>query len=279
LLLLIAWIASTACLANAAPESLRVVSLAPSITETLFAVGAGGDLVGVSDFCDHPPEVGQIARAGSYLRPNVEAIVAMRPDLVIAVPSPGNREDVAQLSRLGLEILVVAEGPTVEHVFEAMRTIATAVGREERGRELVRRIARELDEIRRRVADRPRPRVLMLVGRNPLVAVGRPNLIDEVLGLVNAENLAAGHGVWPRLSLELVVREQPDVLLDGSMGGEALADDGFFADLGLDAVARRRVHALRLDEILRPGPRLAEGARRLASVVHPEAFPPSEPAR
>lgn len=258
--------------APASAADRRIVSLAPSVTETLFAIGAGDEIVGVSDFCDHPAEVREIDRVGSYLRPNVEVIVAMQPDLVIAVPSPGNREEVSTLTRLGLEVLIVAEGPTVEHVFAGMTGIARAVDREVRGEELVASLRKALDDTRARVAPLERPRVLMLVGRNPLVAVGRPNLIDELLGLVNAENVAAEHGTWPRLSLEYVVRVQPDVILDGSMGSEGDPDPGFFSGLRLEAIDRGRLHALRFDEILRPGPRLAEGAARLARAVHPEAF-------
>lgn len=250
----------------------RIISLAPSVTETLFAIGAGGDLVGVSDFCDYPAEARAIDRVGSYLKPNVEAIIAKRPDLVIAVPSPGNREEVQALEAVGLETLVVAEGPSIDHVFAAMETIAGAVGRRERGKDLVTAIRAELAATGKRVAAQPKRRVLMIVGRNPLVAVGRPNLIDDILVALNAENLAAGLGSWPRLSLEFVVREQPDVVLDGSMGGEATVDTSFYSGLELDAVKSGRVHALRLDEVLRPGPRIAAGADRLARLVHPDAF-------
>jgi len=267
--------AVAALLAATTPTSAadrRIISLAPSVTETLFAIDAEDELVGVSDFCDYPDAAKKIDRVGSYLKPNVEAIIAKRPDLVIAVPSPGNREEVQALETVGVETLVVAEGPSIEHVFDAMGKISAAVGRRERGKALVASIRAELGATAGRVAARPKRRVLMIVGRNPLVAVGRPNLIDEILVSLNAENLAAGLGSWPRLSLEFVVREQPDVVLDGSMGGEATLDTSFYSGLELDAVKGGRVHALRLDEVLRPGPRIAAGAERLARLVHPEAF-------
>src|SRR5215475_8698705 len=93
--------------ASAHAESRRIVSLAPSVTETLFAVGAGSDVVGTTDLSDFPPEAQKIDRVGSYLKPNVEAVIAHRPDVVIAVPSPGNREAVDALTRLGLRVVVV----------------------------------------------------------------------------------------------------------------------------------------------------------------------------
>jgi iron complex transport system substrate-binding protein len=250
----------------------RIISLAPSVTETVFALGAERALVGVSDFCDYPPAARKIDRVGSYLTPNVEAIVAKRPDVVIAVPSPGNREEVEALSSLGIRTLVVAEGPTLAHVFEAMRTIARETGREAEGAALAARLRAEIAATRARVADRPRRRALMIVGRNPLVAVGGGNLIDELLSLAGADNIAAAYGEWPRLSLEFVVRESPEVVLDGSMGGEATLDTSFYEGLGISAAKRGRVHALNLDEVLRPGPRIAAGFETLARVVHPDAF-------
>ena len=213
-----------------------------------------------------------IARVGDYLTPNIEAIVAKRPDVVIAVPSPGNREEVQALAGLGIRTVVVAEGPKLDHVFEAMRTIAREAERETEGSALVARLQREIEATRARVASRPRRRTLMIVGRNPLVAVGEGNLIDEFLALAGATNIAAGYGEWPRLSLEFVVRAAPEVVLDGSMGGEATLDTSFYEGLGLQAAKGGRVHALILDEVLRPGPRIAAGLERVARLIHPEAF-------
>src|SRR5512141_2742111 len=90
-----------------AADVARIVSLAPSVTETVFALGLGDRLVGVSVYCDYPPEVARIDRVGTFLTPNLEAIVAKRPDLVIAVPSPGNQSPVEAMQRLGLRVLVV----------------------------------------------------------------------------------------------------------------------------------------------------------------------------
>lgn len=202
----------------------------------------------------------------------MEAIVAKRPDVVIAVPSPGNREEVQALAGLGIRTVVVAEGPKLDHVFQAMRTIAREAGREKEGSALIARLQREIDATRARVASRPRRRTLMIVGRNPLVAVGEGNLIDEFLSFAGATNIAAGYGAWPRLSLEFVVRAAPEVVLDGSMGGEATLDTSFYEGLGLQAAKGGRVHALILDEVLRPGPRIAAGLERVARLIHPEAF-------
>jgi cobalamin transport system substrate-binding protein len=258
-------------LLGAGAEARRIVALAPSVTETLFAVGAGGEVVGVTDLSDFPAEAQQIERVGSYMRPNVEAVVASRPDVVITVPSPGNRESVEALMNLGLRVVVVEEGPTIGDVFDSILRIADEAGRAERGRELVRRLRERVDGVRRRVAPFPRRRTLMVVGENPLVVVGSGNLLDELLRDAGADNVASGLGPWPRLSIEFVIKSSPQIVIDSSMGDDA-ADLSFYVGLELEASKRRRIHAVRLDEVLRPGPRLGDGLEELARLIHPEAF-------
>jgi iron complex transport system substrate-binding protein len=216
------------------------------VTETLFAVGAGGDVVGVSDSSDYPSEAMRIDRVGSYLKPNVEAVIAHHPDVVIAVPSPGNREAVEGLTDLGLRVVIVEE--------------------------LVERMRAQVESVRRRVARAPHRRVLMIVGQNPLIAVGGGNLLDELLRIAGAENVAAHLGRWPRLSVEFLVKSAPDVIIDSSMGDEAAAEPSFYDGLGLRAVTEKRLHTTRIDEVLRPGPRVGEGLAKLARLIHPDAF-------
>ena len=117
-------LAATAALADP-PQ--RIISLAPSITEILFAVGAGDRVVGVSTYCDYPPEATRIDRIGTFLQPNIERILAKRPDLVIGVPSPSNRTSVEHMQQLGLRVLIV-DPERVADIMAAIRTIAAAVG-------------------------------------------------------------------------------------------------------------------------------------------------------
>jgi iron complex transport system substrate-binding protein len=268
--ILLAVLLATAGAAGA--DARRIVALAPSVTETLFAVGAGADVVGVSDLSDYPAEARQIDRVGSYLKPNVEVVVAHRPDLVIAVPSPGNREAVEALVDLGLRVVVVEEGPTLGDVLAAIQRIGDEAGCSEAARALTSRIAQQVEAVRRRVAPlRPR-RTLMIVGENPLIAAGGENLLDELLTAAGARNVAAALGRWPRLSVEFLVSSAPEVIIDSSMGDESGANLSFYDGLGLEAVKAKRLYAIRIDEILRPGPRVGEGLEKLARLVHPEAF-------
>jgi iron complex transport system substrate-binding protein len=260
-------------------EARRIVSLAPSVTETLFAVGAGGDVVGTTDLSDFPPAAQHIDRVGSYMQPNVEAVVAHRPDVVIAVPSPGNRESVEAIATLGIPVVIVEEGPAVADVLRSIRRIAEEAGKAEAGRALADRIQNDIERVRAQTASFPRKRVLMVVGQNPFVAVGDGTLLDELMRAAGAENVAAGLGRWPRLSVEYVIRSDPEILIDSSMGDEASGGAAFYRDLALRAVREGRLYAIRLDEMLRPGPRLAEGLVKLAEIIHPEAFAKSGSAR
>jgi iron complex transport system substrate-binding protein len=190
---------------------------------------------------------------------------------VIAVPSPGNREAVEALAHLGLRVVVVEEGPGLADVLAAIQRIGDEAGRSEAARALCARIAEQVEAVRQRVAPLPRRRTLMVVGENPLIAVGGENLLDELLSAAGARNVASGLGRWPRLSVEFLVASAPEVIIDSSMGDEAGADLSFYDGLGLEAVRAKRLYAVRIDEVLRPGPRVGEGLEKLAGLIHPEA--------
>src|SRR5437870_9144625 len=146
----------------------RIVSLAPSITEMVYALGAGERLVGVCAQCDYPEAVARLPRVGGYLAPSVEATLGARPDLVIAVPSPGNREAVRAIERAGVRVLVVHDR-TLADLWASMRAVAGALELPAAGERLVADVTARLGAVRDRVAGRPPRRVLMIVGHSPLV--------------------------------------------------------------------------------------------------------------
>ncbi len=250
----------------------RIVSLAPSVTETLFALGAGPRVVAVSSYWDYPPQVAQLPKVGSFLTPSVEAIVAARPDVVIGVPSPGNQEAVAALHRLGIRV----EISDAEHLAElpaVTRAIAAAAGVPEAGERLVAEIADGMDTVRRRVAGLPPRRVLMAIGQDPLVAVGDSSFLGELLAEAGGANVAPS-GAWPHVNVEYVVARDPEVIIDSSMGTEERSEAGaFWRRLpSLTAVREDRVYAFRDYRVLRPGPRLPAAFASLARLIHPEAW-------
>jgi iron complex transport system substrate-binding protein len=261
--------------AETGTEVHRIVSLAPSITEILFALGVGDRVVGVSTYCDYPPEAARIDRIGTFLDPNVEMILAKKPELVIGVPSPGNREPVEALQGLGVRTLVV-DPERVTAILSAIRTVAQAVGAAEAGERLVQRIESDLDAVRRRLEGVPRRKVLMVVGRVPLIAVGEGTYQNELIQLAHGTNIAAASGeAWPHLSIEFVIREAPEVIIDTSMGSEEAreADGGkaFWRQFPtIPAVRQDEIHGYRDYQLLRPGPRVAQTLETMARYIHPE---------
>jgi iron complex transport system substrate-binding protein len=265
------------CAAPAPAAPQRIISLAPSVTETLFVLGVGDRVVGVSSYCDYPPAAQRIERVGTFLQPNVERIIARRPDLVIAVPSPGNRAPVERLERLGVRVLVV-NPERIADVLSSIRTIADAVGVAAAGERLVERITGELAAVEAQLGAAPRLRVLMTVGRSPLVAAGRGTYQDELITRARGDNIAATSGrAWPNLTLEFVVAQAPEVIIDASMGSEEAANPGdsarFWARYPtLPAVRTGHLCGTRAYELLRPGPRVAETLELVARCIHPERF-------
>lgn len=272
-------VAEPACGAVAAPKRAaaavpqRIVSLAPSVTETLFALGAGARVVAVSSFCDYPPEVAVLPKVGSFLAPNVEAAIALRPDVVIGTPTPGNRDAVMTLRRLGVRV-EIADSTHLADLLQATRKIAAAAGVAEAGERLVAEIDREMEGVRARVAGAPLRRVLMVVGHEPLIAVGYGSFLGELLEAARATNIAPASGAWPHVSIEHVIAADPEVVIDSSMGTEeGTAPEGFWSQFpSLTAVREGRVHAFRSDRVLRPGPRLPAAFADLARLIHPEQW-------
>jgi iron complex transport system substrate-binding protein len=253
----------------------RVVSLAPSITEVVYALGAGDRLVGVCGDCDRPAAVERLPRVGSYVAPSVEATLGLTPDLVVAVPSPGNREAVRALERAGVHVLVVHDR-TLADLWDSIREVAGALGIPAAGERLAGEIRAGLDAVHARVAGLPVRRALVIVGHEPLVAVGRGTLQDELIAIAGGANVAADTGsVWPWITLEVVVARAPDVIVDAAMGDDRAGRALFAALTTVPAVRDGRVVALPTDALFRAGPRVPEAARALAAAIHPEAFPPS----
>ncbi len=254
----------------------RIVSLTPSVTETLFALGAGPRVVAVSDFCDYPPEAQALPKIGSFLSPSVEAIIGMRPDVVIGTPSPANHEAVQALERLGVRVVIV-DAERFGEVWPAMRAIAEASGVPEAGERLIAKMQAEIDAIRARLAGAPRRRVLMVVGQNPLVAVGPDSFLGDLLDTASATNVAPAKNAWPRVSLEYVIAADPEVIIDASAGmaneQRTVPGEWWAQYPSLAAVRAGRVHSFRSYKLLRPGPRLASVFEDLARLIHPERWP------
>jgi iron complex transport system substrate-binding protein len=257
----------------AAPPA-RIISLVPSVTETLYALGAEERLVGVTDFCDYPPAARQRPSVGGMVNPNLEAIVALKPDLVIAT-TEGNREETfAQLERLGIPTYLVAVH-LVSDVTDLIARLGALTGREHAAGPVLARLERRIEAVKRAVAPRPRPRVLYVLWPEPLIVPGRTALVTELIRLAGGEPVTAGEAdAYPRYSLEAAVAKAPDVILLANHGANTgpIDETKWRRLASLPAIRAGRLHRVDGNLLHRYGPRVVDGLEQLARAIHPEAF-------
>jgi cobalamin transport system substrate-binding protein len=260
---------------GAAAAPLRIVSLAPSVTETLFALGAGDEVVGVSQYCSYPPAALKLPRVGSFLTPNLEAIVALRPTLVIGLGLSSDIRQIHALREMGCPMMMTRDD-SLAQIEDTIARVGRRVGRTAAAGALLARIRAQVAPVRERLnAARP-VRVLMLVGHQPLVAVGPGTYLDDLLKIAGARNIAdpvAGGQQWPQLSVEYIIAMSPDVILDGQMGDDPGTPSHFWDRFTtIAAVRNHRVYGYPQDPILHPGPRVGTSLKMLAALIHPAAF-------
>jgi len=260
----------------------RIVSTAPSITETLFALGLGDRVVGVSQYCHYPPETATRTRVGSYLRPHVETVVSLRPDLVITQSTTNSVAP--QLTRMNIPVLEVEHGD-LERTFAAIQSIGDRCGVGDRGSKLVSDIRERLGAIRQRTSNLPRRSLVFVVGRSPgalerLTAVGKDSYLNELIDIAGGVNALASASIpYPRISLETVLGLNPDVLVDmGDMADTVAVTEGHRREVvalwskyaALKAASERRVFAVASDIFVVPGPRVVDAAEAFEKMLHPE---------
>jgi iron complex transport system substrate-binding protein len=269
----------SAVLSAAPPE--RLVSTAPSITELLYALGLGNRVVGVTRFCRYPPEAQLKPKIGDYTSPNLEAIAALRPDLVIIQTNPVHLAD--RLAKLKLHVLEVDQ-ENIAAIYKSIHDVGAATGTEHAATQLSDSILDGLGKIRNRVASLPRVRMMFVIGRSPnrldgLVVAGRASYLNEVIEIAGGENVfrdaVAG---YPEVSLEEVMARNPEVIVDmGDMSDTVGVTEEHKRNVialwnripNLAAVKQHRVFAVASDIFVVPGPRVIEAAKAFAEMLHP----------
>jgi iron complex transport system substrate-binding protein len=249
----------------------RLVSLAPSVTETIYALGLGDRLVGDTDYCEYPPEAKQKPHVGPILNPSLEKIVALKPDLVLGSPEANRIETADRLARLGIPLYGVT-ARSVEETLHSIDDLGRVLGREAEARGLVQSLRGRIEAVERRVAGRARPRVLFVVWYRPLTTVGARSFIGDVIRRAGGASLSEDlPGEWPRLSLEEALRRDPDVILFPRAESFAPELEEFQRLPGwreLRAVRNRRMYFVS-DSIVRPSPRLVDALEEVARALHP----------
>jgi iron complex transport system substrate-binding protein len=265
----------------AQPAKARIVSLVPALTEMLFAIGAGPHVVGVGSFDTYPPQVSALPRVGALLDPDTERILSLRPNLVLIYGSQSDLQQ--QLRRAGITAYVYRHGG-IARVFSALRELGDATGHREQADRVVSDLQARLDAVRARVRGRPRPKVLLVIGRQPktlreIYVSGGRGFLHEMLELAGGQNVFAdvdSESAQP--SQETLLARAPDIVIETHAEGmfktsDVSAEKAVWSTLSsMPAVRNRRVHVLIGQYLVVPGPRFAQATETLARTIHPDAF-------
>jgi iron complex transport system substrate-binding protein len=255
----------------------RIVSIAPSNTEILFALGLADRVVAVDTFSNYPPEATDKPLVGDYLEPELESVVAAEPDLILAAGVHLGTV-LPELDTLGLPT-VVFEPANLDEVFASMLQVGAIAGEPGRATELVCELQARVDAVEAAIAGAPRPRVFFELDPG-LFTVGPGNFVADVIDRAGGHNIAADAAeMWPQLSAEAVVADDPEVILladeiAGVTPEQVAARPGW---QGITAVAQDRVVPIDPDLVARPGPRVVDGLEAVAAALHPDRFPGAGP--
>lgn len=253
----------------------RIVSLVPSATELIYALGGEDKLVGRTDFCDYPPAATAKPSVGGMISPSLETIATLKPDLVIATTAGNRVETFARLRQIGIPMYAVHANRVAE-LLEVTRRLGELTGRQAAVAPLVAGLERRLFAVANAVRPYPRPRVLYVLWPEPLLVPARDALLTELIGLAGGDSITAREsGDYPRFSIEAAVARRPEVILlasHGSPGAPPVARDKWDRLTSLPAVKGKRLHSIDGSLVHRYGPRVVDGVEQLARAIHPEAF-------
>jgi len=252
----------------------RLISLAPSITEILYFLEAGDRLVGVTSFCNFPPEVKNKPRVGTYWEFNLEAILALKPDLVLAMAHQGEGPGSLQVLEHWKIPYYLGRADTLPGLFRLIEDLARLTGQEEVARRKLPPLKARVRQVQQRVQSLPRPRVLLEIDQEPLITVGRSSIQGDLIQRAGGANIAGKVDQrYPVFNLEEVLKSQPEVILFTGMADATSLPRrmNFWRQWTmLPAVKAGRLHWVEPDLVDRPGPRLVDGLEMLANYFHPQ---------
>ncbi len=261
----------------AAPAK-RIVALAPHIAESLFAAGAGDKLVGTVDYSDYPPEAKKVPRVGGYSRVDLEAVAALKPDLVLAWESGNNMPQIGKLKALGLTVYV-AQPNTMDNVADQLERLGQLAGTEAVARPAAERFRQRLQALRKANAGKPKVRTFYQIWKAPLMTVGGPQIISDAITLCGGENVFGHLGkMAPTVSVEAVLEADPEAIIATGMGDarpEWLKDWDKWPQM--TAVKRHNLFHINPDIMQRHTPRILDGAEKLCA--HLDVARSHRPAR
>jgi iron complex transport system substrate-binding protein len=258
---------------NTPPQ--RIISLAPSVTEILFAIGLGERIVGVSSYCNYPPQALSKEKVGGYTNPSLEKIIALKPHLVIGTADGELKPFVRKMKEMGISVYIT-NPQSVADVLTTIQNIGEVTSAQTAAEEVVAAMKKKIQNVKEKVQGRSRVRVLNVLAHDPLITSGRGTFVDDLISLAGGFNIAGQtREKHPRFSMEEVIARDPEVILLSSMTSQ----DPLTGQLQwwarwkeISAVRLGRIYVLDADLIHRPSPRIADGLEEMAKVIHPETL-------
>lgn len=260
------------------PEKIaRIVALAPSITEVVFSLGRQELLKGATQYSDDPPEAKLLPRVGSYVRLDIEKILALKPDLCLAIKDGNPVHTVNRIEALGIPVYVV-DPKSLEEIIEMVSGLGVLLDAEDKAVVITGDMQSRINKVKNKLTGKiSRPRVFFQIDAEPIVSAGRDTFIHQLITTAGGRNLAAdaGPAAYPKFSWEDVLSYQPEVAIVASMAGGfsvAALKAGWFRWPQIPAVKNNRVHVVDASLVDRPTPRLIDGLETFARIIHPELF-------
>lgn len=270
---------------SAAEPPKRIVSLSPNLTEIVFSLGLGDRVVGVSSNCDWPAEAKAKPKMGTFWQPNAEAIIAARPDLVICETFAQQKETAETLKRAGLNVLSLRV-ESVDELYSAIDQIGTATDCNEATEQLVASIKEKLGQLESMLSSAEKVKVLWAIQAEPVRIAGVNTFVNEIIELAGGQNaIAPTVDQYPSIGTEVIIGCGAEVIIQSAMGTEAIAGQQKSAEQlwgrfnNLPAVKNQKIYVIDSDTVLRLGPRLPEGVKSIAGLLHPELFAQTHKAK
>jgi len=256
----------------------RLVSIAPSVTETLYELGLGDRLVGDTDYCDYPPQATAVPHVGGMLNPNLEKIVALKPDLVLGTDEANRRETADQLEHLGIPLYGVT-AHSVDGTIKSLEDLGHILDWDQPTQKIVANLRTRVAAVDKKVQGQPRLKVLFVVWYRPLITAGSQTFISNVIQRAGGISISDDMKTeWPHMGLEDVLSRAPDVILFPQAEAFAPGLDEFQKLPGWRDLAAVKNHCVYMvsETIMRPSPRLIDALEELANTLHPVAKRPSK---
>jgi len=251
----------------------RVVSLAPNLTEIVFAVGGGDRLVGRTSYCDYPPEAKSVQVIGDTGTPNLERIIAVKPQVVLVSTSSQLEVFTQQLQNQNIAVFVT-DPHDLEGIFRSMDQIGEMLGEKEQAAQLVQKLRDRTNAVAAAVKQKQPVKVFYQVSAEPLYTIGREAFVTDLIRRAGGVSVTAEvPGAWPKYSAESALAAKPEAIILPTGGSMGAANSAFTDALRQSPAALGgRVYKINDDHLARPGPRVVDGLEEIARALHPDAF-------